>query len=110
AWARYHAVQGPGSRSAQSRAPVAGTRSGGKCSNPVIRQVQTTARSPRPARSAPEEHDMKNNTLAIALASLLVGGVAVAAFQGNRDAPRSDVDAADLATGPSALAADDAAI
>ncbi len=53
---------------------------------------------------------MKNNTLAIALASLLVGGVAVAAFQGNRDAPRSDVDAADLATGPSALAADDAAI
>ena len=35
---------------------------------------------------------MKNNTLAIALASLLVGGVAVAAFQGNRDdAPRSDI-------------------
>jgi uncharacterized protein YcfJ len=28
--------------------------------------------------------DMKNNTLAIALASLLVGGVAVAAFQNNR--------------------------
>ena len=28
---------------------------------------------------------MKNNTLAIALASLLVGGVAVAAFQSNRD-------------------------
>lgn len=28
---------------------------------------------------------MKNNTLAIALASLLVGGVAVAAFQNNRD-------------------------
>ena len=37
---------------------------------------------------------MKNNTLAIALASLLVGGVAVAAFQGNRgDLPRSDVSA-----------------
>jgi uncharacterized protein YcfJ len=35
---------------------------------------------------------MKNNTLAIALASLLVGGVAVAAFQGNRDdAVRADV-------------------
>ena len=35
---------------------------------------------------------MKNNTLAIALASLLVGGVAVAAFQGGRsDAPRADV-------------------
>lgn len=35
---------------------------------------------------------MKNNTLAIALASLLVGGVAVAAFQGNRDdGPRADV-------------------
>ena len=27
---------------------------------------------------------MKNNTIAIALASLLVGGVAVAAFQNNR--------------------------
>ena len=35
---------------------------------------------------------MKNNTLAIALASLLVGGVAVAAFQGNRDdGPRADI-------------------
>ncbi|HVR80518.1 MAG TPA: glycine zipper 2TM domain-containing protein [Luteimonas sp.] len=33
---------------------------------------------------------MKNNTLAIALASLLVGGVAVAAFQNNRD-NRADV-------------------
>lgn len=30
-----------------------------------------------------KERDMKNNTLAIALASLLVGGVAVAAFQNN---------------------------
>ncbi|HST44237.1 MAG TPA: glycine zipper 2TM domain-containing protein [Luteimonas sp.] len=30
---------------------------------------------------------MKNNTLAIALAALLVGGVAVAAFQNNRDEP-----------------------
>ncbi len=38
---------------------------------------------------------MKNNTLAIALASLLVGGVAVAAFQGGRsDMPRADVAAA----------------
>lgn len=33
---------------------------------------------------------MKSNTLAIALASLLVGGVAVAAFQNNRDSDRSD--------------------
>ena len=41
---------------------------------------------------APEEPRMKNNTLAIALASLLVGGVAVAAFQGNRDdGPRADI-------------------
>ncbi len=45
---------------------------------------------------------MKNNTLAIALASLLVGGVAVAAFQGNRDdGPRADV---------ASLAADDARV
>ncbi|GGK08021.1 glycine zipper 2TM domain-containing protein [Luteimonas terricola] len=51
---------------------------------------------------------MKNNTLAIALASLLVGGVAVAAFQGNRDdAPRTDVAIA----GSDTLGfADDAAI
>src|SRR5690606_41186994 len=35
-----------------------------------------------------QEATMKNNTLAIALAALLVGGVAVAAFQNNRgDAP-----------------------
>lgn len=33
---------------------------------------------------------MKNNTLAIALASLLVGGVAVAAFQNNRDTGAPD--------------------
>lgn len=37
---------------------------------------------------------MKNNTLAIALASLLVGGVAVAAFQNNRD-NRTDPTGAD---------------
>ncbi len=37
---------------------------------------------------------MKNNTLAIALASLLVGGVAVAAFQNNRD----DAGSRDVAT------------
>ncbi|MBC7988168.1 MAG: glycine zipper 2TM domain-containing protein [Luteimonas sp.] len=37
---------------------------------------------------------MKNNTLAIALASLLVGGVAVAAFQNNRN----DADGSDVAT------------
>ena len=46
---------------------------------------------------------MKSNTLAIALASLLVGGVAVAAFQNNRDNPRSDYVRADAA-----LAGDDA--
>jgi uncharacterized protein YcfJ len=38
---------------------------------------------------------MKNNTLAIALASLLVGGVAVAAFQNNRDNDRNDFAAAE---------------
>ena len=30
-----------------------------------------------------QEHDMKNNTLAIALAALLVGGVATAGFINN---------------------------
>lgn len=40
---------------------------------------------------------MKNNTLAIALASLLVGGVAVAAFQNNRDRDRADYVRADSA-------------
>ena len=57
---------------------------------------------------------MKNNTLAIALASLLGGGVAVAAFQGNRDdGPRADIAPV---TGDAALAddalgfADDAAL
>lgn len=43
---------------------------------------------------------MKNNTLAIALASLLVGGVAVAAFQSNRDAPATPERAAGEATAP----------
>lgn len=38
---------------------------------------------------------MKNNTLAIALASLLVGGVAVAAFQNNRDKPAGFTAGAD---------------
>lgn len=38
---------------------------------------------------------MKSNTLAIALASLLVGGVAVAAFQNNRDNGRDDFAAAE---------------
>ena len=46
---------------------------------------------------------MKNNTLAIALASLLVGGVAVAAFQGNRDeGPRADIAPAGNALAPAA--------
>lgn len=46
---------------------------------------------------------MNNNTLAIALASLLVGGVAVAAFQNNRDR-----DSADFRTDPSLVTADQA--
>jgi uncharacterized protein YcfJ len=51
---------------------------------------------------------MKNNTLAIALASLLVGGVAVAAFQNSRDS-RSDIAAATPAAmpGDASLAAGD---
>ena len=41
---------------------------------------------------------MKGNTLAIALASLLVGGVAVGAYHNSRDAaPRSDLAAQDAA-------------
>jgi uncharacterized protein YcfJ len=52
---------------------------------------------------------MKSNTLAIALASLLVGGVAVAAFQNNRDRERSDYVRNDAAlAGEAAL--DDGAI
>lgn len=49
---------------------------------------------------------MKSNTLAVALASLLVGGVAVAAFQNNRDRDRLDYvhDDASLATGLDASA------
>jgi uncharacterized protein YcfJ len=46
---------------------------------------------------------MKNNTLAIALAALLVGGVATAAFMNNRQ--KSDV-AADVVAPPPALATD----
>lgn len=48
---------------------------------------------------------MKSNTLAIALASLLVGGVAVAAFQNNRDRGQSDY-ANDAPSGEAALAAE----
>src|SRR5690606_24331940 len=78
-----------GSRRAQSR---------GACSAPV---QATSVRIPLRAISGhatcgfrPRGATMKNNTLAIALASLLVGGVAVAAFQGNRDdGPRADVAA-----------------
>ncbi len=40
---------------------------------------------------------MKSNTLAIALASLLVGGVAVAAFQNNRDREQGDYVRTDAA-------------
>ncbi len=43
---------------------------------------------------------MKNNTLAIALASLLVGGVAVAAFQNNRDKQPDYTAASQLQPGP----------
>lgn len=53
---------------------------------------------------------MKNNTLAIALASLLVGGVAVAAFQNNRDKQPdySTAAQADLQPGALDAAADNA--
>ena len=54
--------------------------------------------------------DMKNNTLAIALASLLVGGVAVAAFQNNRD-NRNDLAAnADSSLAAGDVRADEGAI
>ena len=54
--------------------------------------------------------DMKNNTLAIALASLLVGGVAVAAFQNNRD-NRGDLGAnADTSLAAGDVRADEGAI
>lgn len=53
---------------------------------------------------------MKNNTLAIALAALLVGGVAVAAFQNTRDnspAPAVNVDASHAPRAAGAIAAAD---
>ena len=54
---------------------------------------------------------LKNNTLAIALASLLVGGVAVAAFQNSRDARNTaTVPAADASLAAGDVAADNAAI
>ena len=46
---------------------------------------------------------MKNNTLAIALAALLVGGVATAAFMNNRSSQPAN---ADIATPPASLATD----
>ena len=46
---------------------------------------------------------MKSNTLAIALASLLVGGVAVAAFEHSRDS-RVDATPAAVATTPASPA------
>jgi uncharacterized protein YcfJ len=54
---------------------------------------------------------MKNNTLAIALASLLVGGVAVAAFQNNRD-HRADLTSptADASLAAGDVRADEGAI
>jgi uncharacterized protein YcfJ len=54
---------------------------------------------------------MKNNTLAIALASLLVGGVAVAAFQGGRaDMPRADISPAATSLDTSGDVIDEGAI
>src|SRR5690606_5323044 len=51
-------------------------------------EIDTEHQGRRTACRLTKERDMKNNTLAIALASLLVGGVAVAAFQNNtRDEP-----------------------
>jgi uncharacterized protein YcfJ len=52
---------------------------------------------------------LKNNTLAIALASLLVGGVAVAAFQNNRNHADTATAAMPSASADAALAAGDAA-
>jgi len=63
---------------------------------------------PEQAANAVEGIDMlKNNTLAIALASLLVGGVAVAAFQNSRS--HADTATATMPAADAALAAGDAA-
>ncbi len=53
---------------------------------------------------------MKSNTLAIALASLLVGGVAVAAFQNNRDRAQGDYVRNDAALAGDAAMFDDSNI
>ena len=53
---------------------------------------------------------MKSNTLAIALASLLVGGVAVAAFQNNRDREQGDFVRNDAALSGDAAMFNDSSI
>ncbi|MCC8361775.1 glycine zipper 2TM domain-containing protein [Lysobacter sp. A6] len=53
---------------------------------------------------------LKNNTLAVALAALLVGGVATAAFMNNRDKSDVATDVAPPASLTTATAADDAAL
>ncbi|MEO6263813.1 MAG: glycine zipper 2TM domain-containing protein [Luteimonas sp.] len=53
---------------------------------------------------------MKNNTLAIALASLLVGGVAVAAFQNSRDNRTSFTTGTDASLAAGDVRAEDGAI
>lgn len=53
---------------------------------------------------------MKSNTLAIALASLLVGGVAVAAFQNNRDRTQGDYVRNDAALAGDAAMFNDSSI
>src|SRR5690606_39296095 len=56
-------------------------------------EIDTEHQGRRTACRLTKERDMKNNTLAIALASLLVGGVAVAAFQNNtRDEPLASAE------------------
>src|SRR5690606_24036907 len=56
---------------------------------------QAVLQFPLPHKWArPKGHDMKSNTLAIALASMLVGGVAVGAFHNSRDDRSAGADGA----------------
>src|SRR5690606_20537601 len=76
---------------------IPGARSRLLFSLEVVRSIPNT-QGRRTACRLTKERDMKNNTLAIALASLLVGGVAVAAFQNNtRDEPSLSAHDAGLA-------------
>src|SRR5690606_8749639 len=82
---------GTGSRRVQSRAAGSEHVQAANVGIP-LRQIHSMAIPPTTGAFAPEEPDTKNNTLAIALASLLVGGVAVVAFPGTQDdTPRADL-------------------